>query len=218
MLHRKLSLRRWACVPWLLVVGLVLGWSGEAVADPSSVTGHGKPDATHTHATDPYLVLNYKVVRSETDGTLLDDMLFVSWSDSFSKNYNSGSGTAATTYEVSLFKGEIPADPANPDPSDTDDDQDDATLTVPVNSTGHSDGSRFLLFSGVLADDRNNIGSYVGVRSDTLLFALGTGTSSANNLDNTALADFYWVRMKVTVADGDDTQSARLEQSISLSR
>ena len=32
MLHRKLLLRRWGCVPWLLVVGLVLGWSGEAVA------------------------------------------------------------------------------------------------------------------------------------------------------------------------------------------
>ena len=33
MLHRKLLLRRWACVPWLLAVGLVLGWSGEAVAN-----------------------------------------------------------------------------------------------------------------------------------------------------------------------------------------
>ena len=38
MLHRKLLLRRWACVPWLLAVGLVLGWSGEAVADGSTVT------------------------------------------------------------------------------------------------------------------------------------------------------------------------------------
>ena len=34
MLHNtKLLMRRLAYVPWLLAVGLVLGWSGEAVAD-----------------------------------------------------------------------------------------------------------------------------------------------------------------------------------------
>ena len=33
MLRKKLLLRRLACVPWLLAVGLVLGWAGEAVAD-----------------------------------------------------------------------------------------------------------------------------------------------------------------------------------------
>ena len=34
MLHNtKLLMRRLAYVPWLLAAGLVLGWSGEAVAD-----------------------------------------------------------------------------------------------------------------------------------------------------------------------------------------
>ena len=34
MLHNtKLLMRRLAYVPWLLAVGLVLGWAGEAVAD-----------------------------------------------------------------------------------------------------------------------------------------------------------------------------------------
>ena len=35
MLRKKLLLRRLAYVPWLLAVCLVLGWSGEAVADDS---------------------------------------------------------------------------------------------------------------------------------------------------------------------------------------
>ena len=58
MLHRKLLLRRLAYVPWLLVVGLVLGWSGEAVADGYGSSVSSLITADHTHATDPYLVLS----------------------------------------------------------------------------------------------------------------------------------------------------------------
>ena len=32
MIHAKLVVRRLVCVPWLLAIGLVLGWSGEAEA------------------------------------------------------------------------------------------------------------------------------------------------------------------------------------------
>ena len=40
MLHNtKLLMRRLAYVPWLLAVGLVLGWAGEAVADPLDPNG-----------------------------------------------------------------------------------------------------------------------------------------------------------------------------------
>ncbi len=203
MLHRKLLLRRWACVPWLLAVGLVLGWSGKAVADPSSVTGHGKPDATHRHATDPYLVLDHKVVEDADNVAALDDELYVSWSDSFSKNYNSGSGTAATTYEVSLFKGEIPADIRDPDGDNDFPTTDDVTSAVLVNSTAFSNNSQSLTFTST--GGNTTPGTTGDVRSDTLSFALGDGT------DQRALADFYWVRMKVTVADGDDTGQPRIE-------
>ena len=37
MLHTKLLTQRLACVPWLLTVGLVLGWSGEATAQADLV-------------------------------------------------------------------------------------------------------------------------------------------------------------------------------------
>ena len=64
MTHTKLFMRRLAYVPWLLTIGLVLGWNGEAGADNThggnytlcrqdtyAVTGH-------MHATDPYLHCN----------------------------------------------------------------------------------------------------------------------------------------------------------------
>ena len=66
MLRKKLLLRRLACVPWLLAIGLVLGWSGEAVANPRG-TGDNDQGANltsgvtdHTHATDPYLRVSFK--------------------------------------------------------------------------------------------------------------------------------------------------------------
>ena len=72
MIHAKLSMRRLACVPWLLAAGLVLGWSGEAAANfklsvnPSSVREDaGETDITVTVevtddvavATDTYVLL-----------------------------------------------------------------------------------------------------------------------------------------------------------------
>ena len=106
MLHRKLLLRRWACVPWLLAVGLVLGWSGEVVADDSNVSGHS-PAGGHKHATDPYLNVVYNLGDAATDD---DDEIVVSWSASYSKNFGSATGnrTAATNYDVAVFKGELP--------------------------------------------------------------------------------------------------------------
>ena len=69
MLHNtKLLMRRLAYVPWLLAAGLVLGWSGEAVADGAETDGteDDHSDVTdHTHATDPYLELSYKLVSTD---------------------------------------------------------------------------------------------------------------------------------------------------------
>ena len=104
MLHRKLLLRRWACVPWLLVVGLVLGWSGEVVADGSTTSGHSTA-GNHKHATDPYLDVVYNLGDAATDD---DDEIVVSWSASYSKNFATGNGTAASNYDVTVFKGELP--------------------------------------------------------------------------------------------------------------
>ena len=88
MLHNtKLLMRRLAYAPWLLTIGLVLGWSGVAVAnDDSDNTGDTHSHVTdHTHATDPYLEVSYKLVPG-TAGTA-DDSVFVSWSTSYSKNF-----------------------------------------------------------------------------------------------------------------------------------
>ena len=108
MLRKKLLLRRLAYVPWLLAVGLMLGWSGKAVADEAAGSGEADhSDVTgHRHATDPYLRLSYKL--GET-GTADDDSVVVHWSTSYAKNFHSGNGEAATTYTLTLVKGEIPS-------------------------------------------------------------------------------------------------------------
>ncbi len=112
MLHRKLLLRRWACVPWLLTVGLVLGWSGEAVADGGQgAHSNTALPADHTHATDPYLRVVPKIGPAAA-GTA-DDSVFVYWSKSYAKNFASGNGTDATSYTVNLYPGEIAADIAD---------------------------------------------------------------------------------------------------------
>ena len=116
MLHtKKLLLRRLACVPWLLAVGLVLGWSGEAAANDD--TDHNDDQPTdHTHATDPYLEVSYKLSTDPNNAAA--DTVFVKWSTSYSKNFanndpaatRAGNGAEATQYTVDLFQGEIPAD------------------------------------------------------------------------------------------------------------
>lgn len=107
MLHRKLLLRRLAYVPWLLAVGLVLGWSGEAAADAPETDG-SEPNHSgvsgHSHATDPYLSVSYKMGPADSD------TVFVNWSASYAKNFQGANGTAATSYTVNLYPGEIPAD------------------------------------------------------------------------------------------------------------
>ena len=51
MLHNtKLLMRRLAYVPWLLAVGLVLGWAGEAVANVDTTTGSSYSARGHSHA------------------------------------------------------------------------------------------------------------------------------------------------------------------------
>ena len=109
MLRKKLLLRHLAYVPWLLAVGLVLGWSGEAVADGAEDAGEDNHSQVsgHTHVTDPYL---RTYVKLKTDGKA--DSVFVYWSKSYAKNFHTtaGNGVEATSYEVTLFQGEIPDD------------------------------------------------------------------------------------------------------------
>ena len=109
MLRKKLLLRRLAYVPWLLVVGLVLGWSGVAVADEAENSGEDDHSAVtgHRHATDPYLRLSYKLGETGVAG---DDSVVVHWSTSYAKNFHSGNGMPAISYELTLARGEIPSD------------------------------------------------------------------------------------------------------------
>ena len=113
MLRKKLLLRRLAYVPWLLAVCLVLGWSGEAVADPESDatrTNHGGDDGdNHRHATDPYLRLSVKLDPEGVAGTSTDSVI-VHWSTSYAKNFHTGNGEEAESYILTLVRGEIPSD------------------------------------------------------------------------------------------------------------
>ena len=111
MTHTKLLMRRLAYVPWLLAVGLVLGWSGEAGADEetdATRTGHSRVTG-HRHATDPYLRLSYKLDPAGAAGALTDSVI-VHWSTSYAKNFHTGNGDPATTYTLTLVRGEIPSD------------------------------------------------------------------------------------------------------------
>ncbi len=111
MLRKKLLLRRLAYVPWLLAVGLVMGWAGVAVADdPTDSSEADHSDVTgHRHATDPYLRLSYKLDPEGVAGTPTDSVI-VHWGTSYAKNFHSGNGVAAVSYELALFKGEITSD------------------------------------------------------------------------------------------------------------
>ncbi len=107
MTHTKFLMRRLAYVPWLLAVGLVLGWSGEAVADGPETDG-SEPNHSgvmgHSHATDPYLRVSV---------TEAADSVFVNWSTSYGKNFHTAArnGLAATSYTAAIFPGEVPDDP-----------------------------------------------------------------------------------------------------------
>ena len=177
----KLFMRRLVYVPWLLTIGLVLGWNGEAVADAPAATGEeNHSQATdHKHATDPYLQVSYKL---STDSNNADvDSVFVSWSPSYAKSFHTpaGNGVAATNYQLLFFKGEVPAD-------------------IPGANGGNDLG-----VSGTAAFASTDVDAadYVGKRSTTLTL----------NLENTGTTgpDFYWVRMQVTVPDGDESGQSR---------
>ena len=199
MLRKKLLLRRLACVPWLLVVGLVLGWSGEAVADPRAQNGEaGHGAAGHTHATDPYLSVSYKLdTRTGTgEGIGTSDSVFVSWSTSYGKNFHAtanlsdetprGNGAPASGYIISLYKGERPVNLS----SAPDDGRKSTSLVQPDGSSGN--GSPTHDFSNTTT----TAALYVGTRSATFILDL-------ENTESTG-PGFYWVRMQVSMQDGDE--------------
>ena len=111
MLRKKLLLLRLAYVPWLLAVCLVLGWSGEAVANDDSDHNANLPTG-HPHATNPNLVLTRDLnsTDSNNDGTPDQHSVIVNWSTSQSRNFatRDHNGNNATEYTVNLYQGEMP--------------------------------------------------------------------------------------------------------------
>ena len=104
MLHNtKLLMRRLAYMPWLLAAGLVLGWSGVAVADDPEEEGEEDHSALedHKHATDPYLRVTHEL---DEDGT--DDKIIVSWSKSYSKNFDTDTGERGNGAEAERYRGD----------------------------------------------------------------------------------------------------------------
>ena len=197
MTHTKLLMRRLACVPWLLVIGLVLGWSGKAVAHTgdaatgSNTAGHAS--GTHTHATDPYLQVTYALDTrpgtglSPTEGTA--DSIFVSWSTSYSKNFGTakstaipgGNGAEATDYTLTLHRGESP-------------------VSGIVSATGSgtavtADGTIPASLANITGTDR---------KATFVLDLDPRGTTPAG----TNPPGFYWVKMVVEVPDADNTPAS----------
>ena len=182
----KLFMRRLAYVPWLLTIGLVLGWNGEAVADNAGTneTNHNQVTG-HKHATDPYLEVKATLFGDNT----VADTLFVNWSTAYSKGFHTppapannptaGNGVAATNYQLLLFKGEVPAD-------------------IPG-----ANGSNDLTVAGTagFGNSDENAADYVGKRSTKLAINLEeAGTTGPG---------FYWVRMQVTVPDADQSGNSQ---------
>ena len=188
MTHTKFLMRRLAYVPWLLTVGLVLGWSGEAAADARETDGSEANHSAvsgHSHVTDPYLSVSYKL--DESGGTA--DEVSVSWSTSYAKNFHAGNGVEATSYTVTLFKGEIPSD------------IDSGTLS-PLSLVTPADNE----FDDTDATSANS----VNVRNATLVLDLETTDTGPG---------FYWVRLSVDVTDGDESgqdQSASFAKQIAV--
>ena len=168
------------------------------MADPSLTAekDHGKPDDTHTHATDPYLRVFYKLgiddpTTAGTDESLVDSV-FVSWNTSYSKNFHkdAGNGKRATRYDVSLFKREVPANPSLTTPSDdalpiSAVDAAKAALTVTANE------------AEVTADSETD--NY----SATITLNLEDPPTTGKG--------FYWVRVKVSVPDGENDDPASVD-------
>ena len=194
MLHRKLLLRRWGCVPWLLAVGLVLGWSGGAVADDADggETKHSKAD-DHKHATDPYLLVT-PIVDPDSN----DDSIVVSWSTSYAKNFHRENGAEATNYTISLFKRETPAFPDRIDPSSD----------VNVLAVGLPSGT--LAHSPTLANSNREVQVANDSNTDDYSVTL------VLNLEDppTTGKGFYWVRVQVDVADFDNRDGSDNPQGI----
>ena len=195
MTHTKLLMRRLAYVPWLLTVGLVLGWSGEAVADTANPLPTGHNSGAHTHATEPYLQVTYALDTREVAaggepavGTA--DSIFVSWSTSYSKNFGMpmsdavpmGNGAEATEYALTFHKGETPA----------------------VIDQGAGGGATSLLSPVPTLDAPETITA--STRKATYIVDLLNSTLSPSTE-----AGFYWVKIAVTVADADDTGNNEIE-------
>ena len=72
MLYTKLLLRRLACMPWLLVVGLVLGWSEEVVAQDVNISLAVNPTAISEDAGRTGFV-----VTATLDGKVFDEDVVV---------------------------------------------------------------------------------------------------------------------------------------------
>ena len=71
MLHTKLLLRRLACVPWLLVSGLVLGWAREAAAQDATISLTVAPTVINEDAGATDVVVT--ATLDGLDGKVFDD-------------------------------------------------------------------------------------------------------------------------------------------------
>ncbi len=71
MLYTKLFMQRLACVPWLLAVGLVLGWAGEAAAQDLKLSVNPESVREDAGATD------IAVTAQTTDDTAADTDTYV---------------------------------------------------------------------------------------------------------------------------------------------
>ena len=192
MFHTKLLLRRLAYVPWLLTVGLVLGWSGEAVAhttgDGTNVAGHAQ--GAHTHATEPYLQVSYALDKRTGDGLTpaagTADTVFVSWSTSYSKNFGTaksttvpgGNGAEADDYTLTLHRGE-----------------------GPVSNIQSDTGGGALLVTPDATIPAGGVTDLTSERKATLILNLDPrGTTPAG----TNPPGFYWVKIAVDVPNADN--------------
>ena len=195
LLMKSLSLRRLACVPWLLAVGLVLGWAGEAVANTDATAGHATGD--HSHVSDPKLVLTRDLHADGTVGSV--HSITLNWSTSVSRNFGTAGRNRqhATTYVVRLFEGTRDEDEAEGATSDT-----------PVGSPA--------TYTGV--DDGNTV-NHVDRRTHTFTEEdiHYKGEDDDDNPSTDAHDGNYWAQISVTViGDGNTTPVEHFFASITV--